>query len=128
MTRFSGQTFLKVAKLRRSMYGFCTRMNDSGSSPCLARSCLVKRTFSPVFVDWFSIRMLVRGKEWNVDAQAEQERYAQSDEQNKVLQSLHMTNFDHARLTAVASKSKPPLGREENPVIHIANLKVMGGA
>ena len=41
-----------------TFHGFCTRMNDSGSSPCSARSCLVKRTFSPVFVDRFSIRML----------------------------------------------------------------------
>ena len=53
-----GQFFRKVAKLRRSMYGFCTRMNFAGSIRFSANSRFVNTTFSPVLVDRFSIRIL----------------------------------------------------------------------
>ena len=56
-----GPDFPEVAKLRRSMYGFCTRMNDCWIESALGQQLPRERTFSPVFVDWFSIRMLVLG-------------------------------------------------------------------
>src|SRR4029453_19347645 len=43
------------------MYGFCTRMTRAGSRPFSSSSARVSRTFSPVFVERFSVRMRSAG-------------------------------------------------------------------